>query len=124
MAYISADAHQLLQALVLEVQALRAMLEADRQGVASGADTALLAAVYAVAGLREFRAGELRDMAQRPGGPEQALQTLIEGRSTKSLGKLLQAAAGKPGAGLVLLGAPSRRGSIWRIRHAPHPPKR
>lgn len=120
MPYLPAEAADLLRALVVEVRELRRMLEADRAGVASGADSALIAAVYAVAGHRECSARELIDMAQRPGLPEAALRALLGDRSVKAVGKLLAAAAGRPCAstGLVLLQRPGRSGATWRIQHA------
>lgn len=120
MPYVGADALDLLRALVLEVRELRAMLEADRAGVASGADAALIAAIYAVAGLRPFRAQELISMARRPGAPELALRVLLGERSPKRVGKLLAGAAGRPcsHSGLVLTAQPNRLGTIWRISHA------
>ena len=117
---LSTDAIELLRALAIEVQALRRMLEADRQGVAAGADAALVHAVYAVAGSREFRAAELHAMAERPGTPEAALRALLGGRSNKATGKLLAGAARRPcpDTGVVLLHTPSRRGGTWRIAPA------
>jgi hypothetical protein len=127
MAYLSADAVDLLRTLVLEVRALRQRLEAADAGIATGADAALIVAVYAVAGQRPFRAGELRDMAARPGTPEQALRGLLSGcRSNKAIGKALGAAAGKVCAdsGLVLTAEPNSRGAIWRVSHAAKAAKR
>lgn len=120
MAYLAADAHTLLAQLVLEVRELRAELRAYRQGEASGADAALVAAVFAVAGPREFAVRELVDMARRPGVPEAALRALLGERSAKAIGKLLHAAAGQPCAttGLVLVRASvGRLGATWRVSH-------
>lgn len=120
MPYLSPDAHALLAELVQRVAAVEDHLAALRAGVASGADAALVAAVFAVAGVRPFTAAELLAMAARPGVPERALFALLGTRSVKGAGRLLGAAAGKPCAdtGLVLVGEPSRRGTIWRISFA------
>ncbi len=119
MAYLSADAHELLRELVQRLAAVEDHLAALRAGVASGADAALVAGVFAVAGLRQFTAAELLQMAARPGVPERALQALLAGRSIKGAGKLLRAAAGKPcsATGLVLTFEPSRCGNVWRVSH-------
>lgn len=126
MPYISADAHQLLQAIVLELQALRRLIEADRAGIATGAQCAMIAAAFGVAGHRPFRAAELIELADRPGDPEAALRALIGGCTPKQLGKLLGAAVGRPCAitGLVLSGTKHRLAAIWRISHAHTPASR
>lgn len=106
----------LLHDIARRLTGIEQHLAALRAGIASGADAALVGAVYAVAGERPFTSRELALMATRPGVPERVLAALIGGRSPKGVGKLLQAAAGKPcDNGLVLTFEPGRSPNIWRV---------
>ncbi len=125
MPYLPDTAVELLRTLAVEVRALREMIEADRQGRATGADAALVAAVYAVAGTRRFTSRELIEMASRPGVPEQVLSALLDGRNPNSIGIALSAAAGKPCSnGLMLTGKDGRTSKTWRVSYPQDPAKR
>jgi hypothetical protein len=127
MAYLPADAVELLRTLVLEVRALRQRLEAADARVATGAQSALIAAVFAVAGRRRCLTRELRDMASRPGVPERALQAILfDGKNNHAAGCSLGDAAGRPCAdtGLVLTKVSSKRGTVWGISDATKSPNR
>lgn len=116
------SAVDILHALDRRLAAIEQHLAALRAGIASGADAALVGAVYAVAGERPFIARELLTMAARPGVPEQVLQVLIAGHSVKGVGKLLRAAAGRPcDNGLVLTFEPGRSPNIWRVSNPRKP---
>lgn len=120
MPYVSESAVELLRELAVEVRALRAIIEADRAGIATGSQAAMTAAVFAVVGLRVFVARELAAMAQRPGIPEAALRALLAGRSHKAIGQALAECAGRPCAdlGLVLVrGKEGRSGWEWQVCH-------
>ena len=122
MIYLPDTAVDLLRSLVRSVAAMQLDLAALRAGIASGADVALVGAVFAVAGERSFESRVLIAMAAKPGVPEQALQVLIAGRTAKGVGKLLRAAAGKPcDSGLVLTFEPGRSPNIWRVSHPRKP---
>ena len=122
MTYLPDTAVDLLRSLVRSVAAMQLDVAALRAGIASGADAALVGAVYAVAGERSFGSRELIAMATKPGVPEKVLQVLIAGRSPGGVGKLLRAAAGKPcDSGLLLTFEPGRSPNIWRVSHPRKP---
>ena len=124
MTYLPSTAVEILHAMDRRLQVIEAHLAALRQGIATGADSALVAAVFAVAGERRFEARELAAMAARPGVPEAALRALIDGRSAKGIGRLLRAAAGRPcDNGLVLTFEPGRSPNIWRVSNPRKPAK-
>ena len=108
---------EILHSVDRRLAAIEQHLAALRAGEASGADAALVSAVFAVAGRRLFKACELIEMAKRPGVPELALLALLgPGRSAGGVGKLLGAAAGRPCQnGLVLTFEPGSDPRIWRV---------
>jgi hypothetical protein len=124
MEYMTAVPVELLRAMdrrqaAIEqhLAAIRQDLAALRAGDATGADAALVGAVFAVAGERWFLSRELIDMAARPGVPERVLQALLGPKpSPGGVGKKLGAAAGKPCQnGLVLTFEYGTDPKIWRV---------
>ena len=99
-----------------EVAALRAEVR-QLHGQASGDQEELVLAAHDAVGNRVFGSAELLARALRSDGPGTRLAELLSGRSVRSTGKLLAAAAGKPTAeGLVLRSAGvARSGVVWRI---------
>jgi len=137
MPYVSSDLvavyHAMLgrlDAIEAGQHALRQLLEGHHQGLATGTEAALVQAVFAVAGGREFTAQELIDMAHRPGEPERALRILMgmaRLRSARAAGKALAAAAGRPCAdtGLVLQRIDrGGRACLWLVSNQPKPASR
>lgn len=127
MAYLPDTSVDLLRALLVGQRAIESELRAQAQaikaltaGVAPDAVAALVSAIFAVAGEREFRARELIGMAHRPGVPEAALRIELGSRNAVGVGLLLASAADQPcpDTRLVLTavgGKPGRLGNTWRV---------
>ena len=129
MPYHSAELVDLVQALHADLRDLRKMYEADRAGIATADDAALVAAVFAVAGSHRFTAQQLIDLAHQPGDPERGLRALLGDRlrSARAAGKALAAAAGRPCAdtGLVLQRIDrGGRACLWLVSNQPKPASR